>query len=468
VAFLLAHTTGPSTRISGHPGRSPDVTLYGKDVRTNPFVAEGRQGASGMTAALAGRPRQAIKILTLGDASCRQTFPALSPLPFFDTWSYFPVSTAPAPEDWVAIDYSEKDIVGGAEDRLRQVLRGLKRRQPAVKVALIQTCVSRLVGDDVRGILEDELKDGNYLILDPDFMTRDAAVDSLVWPWLLKTFRPARPRKRQRLINLAGLGERGFPALDELENSLGELGVDLNACLFPSFSEEELPGFYSAQLTVASTCSIVQNAFSLAARADAKHRWIFVDPPFGLEQTRTWTRGVLSEVLGGQRLKNARAALDRRYRSYRKKQRPLEEALSGHSIALVASARYASFLFDPSQSFGIPLVRMLAGLGLKVELFIFKDISPPRDLGKSVQGQERATLRTFDDPQELQEAVRASGSRLLLTSIRRNSPALALGKLPVTVHAFEMGFDGALRTAERLGHLCRTGFVDRYRRYFRP
>jgi nitrogenase molybdenum-iron protein alpha/beta subunit len=444
------------------------VTLYGKDVRTNPFVPEGRQGASGMNAALAGRPRQAIKIVTLGDASCRQTFPARSPLPFFDTWSYFPVSTAPATGSFVAIDYTEKDVVGGAEKRLRKVLRELKRRQPGVKVALIQTCISRLVGDDVRGILKDELKEGDFIILDPDFMTRDAAVDSLVWPWLLKTFRPARPKKRQRMINLAGLGERGFPAVDELEALLGELGVKLNACLFPSFREEELPGFYSAQATIASTCSIVQNAFSLAARADPKHRWIFVDPPFGLEQTRAWTKGVLSEVVSGQRLKNARASLDRRYRSFRKKQQPLEKALRGNAIALVASARYASFMFDPSEAFGIPLVRLLAGLGLDVELFVYKDIPPPRDLEKSVHGQERVTLRTFDDPEKLQEAVRASGSRLLLTSIRRNSPALSLGKLPVTVHAFEMGFAGALRTAERLLHLCRTGFVDRYRRYFLP
>ncbi len=472
IAFLLAHTTGPSTRIKSHSGRSPDVTLYGKDVRMNPFVPEGRQGASGMNAALAGRPRQAIKMVTLGDQSCRQTFPAFSSLPFFDTWSYFPVSTVPAAGSWVAVDYSENDVVGGAEDKLHQVLRALKKRQQDVKVVLIQTCVSRLVGDDVRGILKNELKDGDFLILDPDFQTRDAAVDSLVWPWLLKTFRPAvKPatgRAQRQRVNLAGLGERGYPSIAELEAMLARLGVDLNVCLFPSFREEELESFYLAPVTIASTCSIVRHAFSLAVRADPDHRWAFLDPPFGLKQTRAWTSAVLSEVLAGRRLKNARAILDRMRRSYAKKLQPLKEALSGNSIALMASARFSSFLFDPAEAFGVPLVPMLTELGLDVELFVYQDIPPPRDLGEFVHGRERVTLNTFDDRDELLQAVSASGSKLLLTSIRRNSQVLSLGKLPVSIHAFEMGFEGALRTADRLRHLCRTDFVDRYRRYFWP
>ena len=133
----------------------------------------------------------------------------------------------------------------------------------------------------------------------------------------------------------------------------------------------------------------------------------------------------------------------------------------------MASSRFSAYMFAPSETFGIPVVDFLTELGLDVEMFVYNDIAPSRDLLQTARKRNNVTLDIHDDPDELLKAVQGSRSKLLCTSVRRNGFALAMGKVPVFVHAFEMGFDGALRTAERFARYFNFNFVDRYRRYFR-
>jgi nitrogenase molybdenum-iron protein alpha/beta subunit len=466
LAYLLVHTTGPATRIRGRAETSPSVTLYGREVELNQFLPEGRQGASGMSAALLGRKGKRLKVVSFGDASCRQTFPPLRRLPFFDTWSYFPVGMAADPGSWVAFDFSEKEVVGGSEEQLERLLRALKDEDRDVKVALVQTCVSRLIGDDVKGVLRKVLGDNDHLVLDPDFQAKDTAVDALVWPWVLRAFRkPARQRKN--LVNLVGLGDRFFRSTSEIARVLSACGVEVNACLFPSFREDELERFDAAPLTVSSTCSIVQSAFRLAAAKGGRTRWASADPPFGIEGTRTWVETVIRELEGRDGRSAARDFLTHACRDYRRQLEPVREALRDTSIAIVASSRFSAFVHDPSEIFGIRILDLLAELGLNVEIFLHRDIPPSKDLTEAVEGRGNVTLNVFEEPPALLASVAASRSKLLLTSIRRNGPVLALGKVPVFAQAFEMGFDGALRTAQRLAEYAGFDFVRRYGKYIR-
>jgi nitrogenase molybdenum-iron protein alpha/beta subunit len=442
------------------------VTSYGREVEWNPFLPEGRQGASGMAAALSSRRGTRLKVVVFGDASCRQTFPPLRRLPLFDRWSYFPVGTAPEPGGWVAYDFSERDVIGGAERRLERLLRTLRRRDPGVRVALVQTCVSRLIGDDVRGVLRQVLGDDAFVVLDPDFQAKDSAVDALLWPWVLRAFR--RPvRSRPKLVNLVGLGGRGAPWAAELDGLLRACGIGVNARLFPSFQEEELERFDAAPLTVASSCSIVRGAFAGVDRAAGPSRWVTLDPPFGIEGTRRWVERVARELGGGPLRGAARERLARACRDRRRELEPIRAALRGTSIALVAQSRFSAWIFDPAEIFGIRILELLAELGLEAEIFLHRDAPPPPELRRAIEGRGDVTLRVFDEAGALREALAASRSKLLLTSIPRNTPALALGKVPVFVRTFEPGLDGAVRSARRLAASARFRFVERYGRYVR-
>jgi hypothetical protein len=460
VAYLIAHSSGPATRIRARRPSPPSVSLYGRPVTLNPFLPEGRQGASGMSAALFGRPRQHLKVVACGDASCRQTFPPAHRLRLNDTWSYFPVRSAPAPGDLLALDFGERDVVAGVEQRLVELVRALERDDPELRLALIQTCVSRLIGDDLAGVLDQELAPGRWVVLNPDFQARRSAVDALVWQWLLGAFAPdsvPEPRADSPSVNLVGLGQRELPATAELLALLAELGVEVAACLFPSFDEAELGRLPAAAATVASSCNVVQNAFRLAARSRPDPPWHWQAPPFGIAATRRWLAAVLraagrdptaaAETTAGWAAA-CRARLDTVCRPLR-----------GEAVALVAAADFSAFMFDPRESFGIPLLDLFAELGLAVELFVHGG-RPPPEL-EALARRDGVRLTVLQDPTRVRDAVRASPARLLLSSVRRNRDALALGKLPLFVHAFEMGFAGALRSAERLVLACRSDWPAR-------
>lgn len=470
VAYLLAHTTGPDTRIRVNKVSTPSVTLYGREVQLNPFLPEGRQGASGMAAALFGGKRNKLKIVSIGDASCRQTFPPSSLLRFFDTWSYFPVRMAPPEGAWVAIDFSEAEVIGGSEQRLKTTIAALKRQNPDLKIAFIQTCISRMIGDDVKGVLEQELNDSDLVVLNPDFQTKSAAVDSQVWSFALPAFEPLateRPASKSQAVNLVGLGQRDFPATDEISKLLEELGVEVNACLFPSFGEADLESFSAAPLTIANACSIVKNAFAQAAQQDTSSEWVFAPAPFGLAGTQRWATDVISRAGMEKGREAALSQLARRVRQCQCQLEPLAEALQGTSMLLVASSRYSAYMFDPAETFGIPLLEFLTELGMGVELLVYCDVPPPNDLLQAAEAHERISLSTFDDPGALLEAADRSSARFMLTSIRRNASVLTMGKIPIFVQAFEMGLEGALRTAEGFIHRSRFKFVDDYRGYFK-
>ncbi|RME24013.1 MAG: hypothetical protein D6806_10270, partial [Deltaproteobacteria bacterium] len=287
LAFMLAHTTSPRTRLSVARSKVPEPGVFDSLQSINPFVGQSRQGAAGVLAALAGYPRRRLKIVALGDAACRQTFPSYERLPWYGEWSYFPVSTAIRPGDWIAIDFRDEELIGGVETRLSNVLRGLKKEQEGVRVAIIQTCISRLIGDDIRGVCNDILGPGRWVLLNPDFQSRLGAVDSVLWPWLLDSFAGGtskRNSQRRPLVNLVGYGHPGMECADELERLLGLLGIGVNAWLFPSFREEELEFFDRADITVVSDCDVVVNAFSGVLARDPAG-WVRLAPPFGVEGT---------------------------------------------------------------------------------------------------------------------------------------------------------------------------------------
>lgn len=468
VAYLLVHTTGPSTRIRGKVTVTPDVTLFAKDTQVNQFLPEGRQGASGMMACLAGRKSGKLAVLAVGDASCRQTFPPVSRLRFFDTWSYFPVRTAPPPGGWKAVDFSENDVITGSEQKLHDALEEVKGKNKNTKVALIQTCVSALVGDDAAGVVESVLDKKDCVILNPDFQSRQLGVDGLLWPWVFKAFRP--PRKQQKkpgFVNLVGFGRRDFTSARELEALLGRFGIGVNALLFPSFDEKDIPLFGSAPVTVCNTCSIVKNAFARVLEEDSASRWIFPDPPFGLKATRIWVERVFEAVRGKKRSKKIGRELDDLYRDFLKRLAPLTHQLKQVSMAVVSSGRFCSFLFNSSEIFGIPVFDVASELGITVEVFIFEDVSLPGDLADKVGAYNNVNLHVFKSADKLVDSLRSSEAKLLLTSIRRNGFALSVKKVPITIHTFEMGFEGGLRTARRLAFYSGFDFVERYHRYLR-
>lgn len=461
VAYVIAHTTGPRMRLGSATSLAEDVLLQGRDVLVNPFSSDAQQGASGMMACLFGKPKSSLAVLPVGDAACRLTLPTQDPLRDHDAWSYFPVHTAPGPGASRGLDYGERDLVLGVEERLVEAIEELEPRR--VKVAVVQTCVSRLTGEDLDAVLRSRLPPGHYVVLDPDFQGRDCGVDGSLWKWAFACLRPTHaPAKRPDTVSLVGFGHMDSPAVGELTRLLGRLGIAVLSAVFPSFDEHDLEAFDESALVACMPSSQVRTAFAEVRRQDTRNRWREVPAPFGWEGTRRFLGAVVREIRGGE---GPVPGLDGVVESADEGLARAKAAFAGTRVAVAASGRRSSFIFEAPDLYGIPLVPVVAEMGGVLEAHVLADGWVPADLFRMAETGAGFELAVLGSRDAFFTSLRESQARLLLTSIPRNRFIPSLGMAPLRATDFEMGFQGAERTAERLVALARLPFLTRHRRF---
>jgi hypothetical protein len=365
----------------------------------------------------------------------------------------------------VGHDFGDGDLVQGAEGRLGEVLTRVRDEHPGAPVIVVETCVSRLIGEDVRGVIRDVYgaRATHVPVIEPDFQARDVAADSMVWAWLLQELPDVGPASAPRCVNLMGFGDRAFPAAAELRALLAGHGVTVQACLFPSFDALELQGFHRARVTIVNPCSQVRSAVRVAMRGMPGMRWVFPAAPFGVAATGAWLRDVLCE-LG---FEDAAERAAREAEPWERELAARRAGATGGPVAFSCESRYSSYLFAPEEVFGIPLLDVLAEAGCPAHVHVLTSEPVPHDLRAAVARHPSTRLFEHADPGALLSSVRDEGARLLFTSLERNEVAVELGLAPIFGRTFEMGFRGALRTVDRLAQLSGLQFLDRYRDYLR-
>lgn len=462
VAFILAHNTGPDTRIVPKQRVIPNVALWNKLSAVNQYMAEGKQGASSLHTALSGAKRDFF-VVYHGDASCRMTFPQVRQVPSFNKWLYFPLRSEHSPGRSVGHDFTDGDVVKGAEGRLRQTLETIRDEHPGKPTVVVETCVSRLIGEDVRGVIKDVYGANarRVPVIEPDFQARDVAADSLVWAWLFESLPDKSVQAEPRTVNLMGFGHRTDPGAAELCALLEAEGVRVQACLFPSFDPDELKGLHRATVTIVSPCSQVRAAVRVASHKLASMRWLVLDAPFGIRGTRTWLERVLQEVAierGAERAAQAAHRFEAEVAVRRAK-------LGAAPFAFSSESRYSSYLFTPSEVFGIPLLEVLSEAGCPVQVHVLATEPLPLDLAVAVRRYPQVRIFEHREAEVLMTALRRGGTRFLFTSLERNETAVELGMVPVYGSTFEMGFRGALRTIDKLARLAAVPFLDKFKDY---
>ena len=240
----------------------------------------------------------------------------------------------------------------------------------------------------------------------------------------------------------------------ELVDLLNTAGVETQACLFPTFENDELRRFADAPVCVQNTCEIVDSAFSLARRLRDDLTWIIPQAPFGLEHTRDWAVAVAQSVGKDE----GRKAVERAYEESQAKLKKAAQPLAGQRILFVADAAYSSFLFTPSQVKGIALFDVVRELGMTAEILL--RVPPtsevPHELEESLPHYPDFTLRTGATTEHIEALLLKSSATYIFTSRERNESALRNHKLPVSPRTFQMGFQGFVRTAENLVRLQRS------------
>ncbi|MBI5881793.1 MAG: AAA family ATPase [Elusimicrobia bacterium] len=343
------------------------------------------------------------------------------------------------------------DIIHGGGKKLDETLRLAVAHAEgrAQAVVVHSTCVPTVIGDDAGAVVKRWQKRSKVPIVYTNPAETNQEVDlGLLLFKELRSKKPAPESKRGKSVNLVG-----FPqgrALAELAHVLGEAGVEVNARVLPALHPDAARRYLDARVQILYPNGAYAGAYKEFFEPLAI-RTVTLDAPYGLEATAAWVEGAAS-ALGMKARGRANAGSARKTEAPRWAGARREAA--GRGLAFVVDAFHLARLTDPTQMWGIPVLRLLKEMGFGVHV-----------LCHGQGAKEAPGLAYFQTPSELEKLLKEGAFQAVYSEYAFDSRLVAAGKAQFSLDLFEMGFEGGLRTQAALNRVCGWSFYKRYGRY---
>lgn len=353
------------------------------------------------------------------------------------------------------------DVINGGEELFGGLIEQATRDSACDLMLVDSGCIPQLIGDDIESILEACRKKVSYPIIN---IGNKSAEDYFTFysralrKGILESECLERAEGSYNLIGL--LHDR---SLDEVVRYLRTLGLELNVSMVPWVSPGAARQYLRARLQVLCGSRIWSGLVDGIFR-DLPITTIKPPAPFGLANTRTFYREIAS-VLGGSQMV-ARVEADHE-KFVEEEWSPAVAGNQDFSVGLACSSSQLPRLYDPSRLNGVPLIPALKEMGFSPVLAVITDGVPTKTTEERLAGVEFEGLKwdIISSEQELSDWIRTRRVVLMYSDYSYDERLIRSGCLPFSMHCFEKGWTGALRTLLRLGERCRVGFYRRYAKY---
>lgn len=341
-------------------------------------------------------------------------------------------------------------------------------KQPPKLVVMVDSCLSRLIGEDIDGTVTEfrAKNDAIPLVLYDVKLTQEPYLVQVIsfWRNVLHALADRDQQPEQNRVCLLGIDPA---AVTELAPLLARLGVTFGGALFPHLDPETVRLLPRNGLMVVNNWHYTRTVFSeLLAQLDRPA--LYLPMPYGIEGTRDWLRAVataagVSDVGSLDDIVEI-GTLGERLATIR-------ERILGHRLALVGRYQDGHEQFTAEQRFGVPLLEVFRELGLAFDVNLFVEEEEEPDLQRFAQqlGLDPArgdSIAVFDHWKRLREILAEGDFPLVYTETYRDGRVLEAGKIPVGVSLLRPGLGGALANAHTIQALLGTRFYSAYRRYF--
>jgi len=350
-------------------------------------------------------------------------------------------------------------IMGGdGPDRCLEDLAGAS--EPPELIVYVDSCLSRLLGEDVDGAVQRFSQDHGVPVVRYDIDLAQEPYLAQVrtfWERLLKALPPGSSGDEAVFVGF------GPEHLREVLPVLARSGVSRVGTVFPQLDLATLRGLGQAGLIVVNQWEYVSTVFGgVLDRLDAVP--VTLPLPYGFQASVDFVDAV-ARGLG----LSASAADDSEVSSLRARFDTACARLHGRSVTIVGRVDQVEASLSRTGRFGIPLLDALRELGLALDFLLFRscDSGPDEAAPAALRLEENTEdgVRYFSHWRELGEALREGPGEAVYTEIYRDRRVTAAGKTPLTLGALESGFRGACRTAERILAALETGFYPRNAAY---
>ncbi len=407
-----------------------------------------------------------ITWITHGEAECRLIEPEVSPRPV----TY---SNVPWEEDRqqgkpgsmsLFTNLDERDAVMGGAEKLQQALDRAACNTDACFVCMNNTCLPKIIGDDVASAMRRFSRTSPIPILNlnTDLDSPDSALKDLV--------RQAKEAlgERAQAGEHTGLNLVGFPpnrGRRELIAELEEMGIETNARLLPDIGIELIARYLTGKRSVvyphASWVEIAESQLG-----DLGVPFQIIPAPYGYRRTVEWLESVSTDMECIEQFERFRRE---RLDEHRRKWEELTLQAREYRLGFVVDAGSLHRLFEPRPMYGFEILSLLEEMGFGIDVLVLTagDLEQPdlEDFLPALNHSERHTFKAFSSPEQLDTMLVDGSFQAVYSEVFFDSRLTRAGKAQFNLAMLEMGLQGALRGLRRLLAVCRLPFYRKYWRY---
>lgn len=372
----------------------------------------------------------------------------------------------------LSTDLDDFDIVMGNEEKLQRAVElAVAGPKPRI-VSLHKACLPRVTGDDVERPLRLARSTAQVEVLsqsmghthDRSLYAEEREYGSEETQVLKRLLLPPVGGRAAAMQGAARFDFVGYPDgadTEELALLLEDAGATINSILLPDVDVRVCLATPQPNLQVRFPNDYYQSAYDVVFDHLAP-QVVTPAPPFGLAATEAWLREVASGLRLGEASTNA--ALARARDRIRPRWDVLAELSRDFRVGFVVDERVLPRLNDPTLSFGLSIPTMLREMGMSMVALCYAPDGDIRYAHHALDAYE-IELRPFADEVGMHALLRDGEFRAVYSDRTFERRLTRHGKTHFGFADFEMGFQGALRTFERLVRVCSLPFFQRYHRY---
>ena len=194
--------------------------------------------------------------------------------------------------------------------------------------------------------------------------------------------------------------------------------------------------------------------------------WKVLPAPYGLRRTESWFALVATDFGRARAWQSWR---ERKMDALQPAWDRLVERARRHTLAFVVDEADLDRLVDPQRLYGFELLPLIEEMGFSLRVMVRTDdaTDPPgrARLSGCLQDPGRLVVQEFSAPAQLADLLAAGDFDAVYSEVFYDTRISRAGKAQFNLSMIEMGWEGALRSLERLVRVCEWTFYRSYVRY---
>lgn len=375
-------------------------------------------------------------------------------------------------------DLNEKDVILGTQPKMKAMAEAVKAESENADIIFINVfCVPLTIGDDTSALVEECRRVSKCPVLSMDLSSApaeraDAADLGVLLKQVFDAFllkRKAKGKRAPDSVNLVDFPKRY--ADEELVPLLGELGIGVNARVFPHIDIREIKNYADARFQVFYS-SNPRNALFEPFLRKLSVPVMKVPAPYGAGGSYR----CLLEIAGAfGKEKMFERVWRKRFGLFRDEFSRILSRTRGQRVAFVADRACVRGLLSADGLMGVPVVSMLREMGFGVDILMYRTNAsrvlrfecprPPDEGALSNFSKHGVQFHSFSSERELGELLAGGKFRAVYSDIFFDRRITRAGKAQFSLRNFRMGLTGLLESISEMEGICRMPFYEKYAKY---